>query len=411
MRERLTIEQRNLLFLLKASLQKPEDKVPELNIDMTRQQWETMLGIARRHAVLPLLYNALEQYHAMPEELFKELQAASRQTVRQSYRLLHMTNYIVKLLEKESIKVLVLKGAATAALYPVFELRKSGDIDLLVAGKEVMGKVQNILEKHGFLLKEKQLAHHHMVFEAKAGIVIEIHTMLAEPFDSQRVNSYLADKLDDYFAHVAETDILGSRLPVPADAYHAFYLLLHMLQHFLRAGFGLKLLCDWVVFWNREIPEQDVKVFSQMTGECGLDGFAEGVTAVCIRYLGLASEKVWFIGKELLPEAEAGKFMAEVMEAEEFGKSNQDRMVVLRGTSPFDYIREFHHQMCLNYPGAKKIHIIWPLLWFNTLARFLYNNRKIRKTSVFAILRKTSSRSENKKAMHLFQMRKRTGGE
>lgn len=235
--------------------------------------------------------------------------------------------------------------------------------------------------------------------------------MLAEPFDSRRVNRYLADKLEDYFLHVVETDIIGSRLPVPADAYHAFYLLLHMLQHFLRSGFGLKLLCDWVVFWNREVLKEDIRVFVQMTEECGLDGFAKWVTSVCVRYLGLKEKRVSFIREELLTAQETEKFMVEIMEAEEFGKSGKDRMVVLRGTSVWDYIREFHHQMCLNYPKASKLYIIWPLLWFNTLAIFISNNRKIRKTSVLDVLRKTKSRSENQKAMHLFQMRKRTGGE
>ena len=408
---RLTIEQKNLLFLLRSSLQEQTRQVSSLKLDMDRKQWETVLSIAKNHAVLPLLYNTLEQCPAMPHELFKKIQAVSRQTVRQSYRLLHMTNYIVRLLQAEAIKVIVLKGAATAALYPVFELRKSGDIDLLVSGQGVIVKVQEILEKHGFFIKDKQLAHHHIVFEAKDGIVIEVHTMLAEPFDSRRVNRYLADKLEDYFLHVVETDIIGSRLPVPADAYHAFYLLLHMLQHFLRSGFGLKLLCDWVVFWNREVLKEDIRVFVQMTEECGLDGFAKWVTSVCVRYLGLKEKRVSFIREELLTAQETEKFMVEIMEAEEFGKSGKDRMVVLRGTSVWDYIREFHHQMCLNYPKASKLYIIWPLLWFNTLAIFISNNRKIRKTSVLDVLRKTKSRSENQKAMHLFQMRKRTGGE
>ena len=37
--------------------------------------------------------------------------------------------------------------------------------------------------------------------------------------------------------------------------------------------------------------------------------------------------------------------MDEILTAEEFGKSANDRMVVMRGNSPADYMREFHHQM------------------------------------------------------------------
>lgn len=40
---------------------------------------------------------------------------------------------------------------------------------------------------------------------------------------------------------IYEIEIMGYPIPVVSDAYYAYHLLLHMLQHFLRAGFGLKL--------------------------------------------------------------------------------------------------------------------------------------------------------------------------
>jgi len=97
------------------------------------------------------------------------------------------------------------------------------------------------------------------------------------------------------------------------------------------------------------------------------------------------------------------EFMLEIMEAEEFGKSSIDRMVTLRSTSSFEFFREFHHQMKLNYPVAGKWHVLWPLLWGITLMRFIINNYRIRKTSTIKILWKANQRSRKMKKIKLFK--------
>ncbi len=407
MNEKLSVEQRFLLSIIKQALVGKPEVQPSNEHKLTKPQWVQVFGYANKHAILPLLYDVLEQEAAMPRYLFQQVQSISRQTVMRSYRLLYLTNYIVQLLQREAVAVVVLKGAATANLYPTPELRKSGDVDLLVPKAQDFAKTRTVLEQHGFQCKEQQASNHHVVFQGKDGIEIEIHTTLAEPFDNQSINQYLERLSVTFCAHTQEQEILGSLLPVPTDAYHAFYLLLHMLQHFLRAGFGIKLLCDWVVFWNRAVASAEVQHFLQLVEDTGLDGFLEQVTAVCVRYLGLDVARVPFFSANAVAEASVEELMLEILEAEEFGKSGKERMVMMRGTHIRDYVREFHHQMCLNYPRARKIYGLWPALWAGTLFRFLYNNRVVRNTSAAAILRKATARSRNLERMQLFQVGRR----
>lgn len=96
----------------------------------------------------------------------------------------------------------------------------------------------------------------------------------------------------------------------------------------------------------------------------------------------------------------------EIIEAEEFGRSAKDRMVLVTDTSILGYVREFHHQMHLNYPKAGRCFFLWPVLWLLTLMIFLNNNRKIRKVSARAIFLKAKKRSRNVKAMKLFEIEK-----
>lgn len=141
------------------------------------------------------------------------------------------------------------------------------------------------------------------------------------------------------------------------------------------------------------------------------------VTATCVEYLGLPEESVSFLKsgpKEDTAEV-FGKgvrtagytlqaaFLRDVLNSEEFGKTSEDRMVAVRGSGLGAYTREFHHQMHLNFPRAGKCFLLWPLLWCMTLVRFLRNNRKIRHTSVRAVLRNAKARGKLVKRLSLFE--------
>ena len=69
------------------------------------------------------------------------------------------------------------------------ELRKSGDIDLLVADQKAGEKAYEVLHEHGFRKAPEQHAHHHIVCVGTEQIGIEIHVALAEPFDSKASTS------------------------------------------------------------------------------------------------------------------------------------------------------------------------------------------------------------------------------
>jgi hypothetical protein len=328
------------------------------------------------------------------------LAEVSRRTVLQSYRLLFLTKYVTGLLEENGIPSVVLKGAATAQFYPVPELRKSGDVDLLIGGNADMDRVQRIMEEAHFRIAEKQHANHHLICKSPDGIDVELHVMISEPFSYESINRYLERNTELFCRHSSRQDLMGVMLPVLDRPYHAFQLLLHMLQHFLYAGFGLKLLCDWVMIWNQPWQEQEKSCFLHLTEESGTRKFAEVITSVCVQYLGLAGENVDFFSVD---PAAAESFMEEIMEAEEFGKSSRDRMVMMSGSGIPDYLREFQHQMHLNYPRAGRNALCWPVLWVLTLARFLHNNRTIRRVSAFSVLRKAGKRSRLMEHLELFE--------
>lgn len=361
------------------------------------------ISLAADHAVLSLIYDSLEEYSDVKAAgAVKAAKKSASTAFIQNNRLLYVTACITKLLADNNVKSVVLKGVSAARYYPSPFLRKSGDIDILAGDGENFECARRLIKGYGYIEKKHQHSQHHAEFVSDEGITIELHRLLAEPFDNQDMNAYMKKLASDMLAGCEMTEIMGYRIPVCTRTQEAYYLLVHMLQHFLRAGFGIKLLCDWVVFWNTCDDEDIRKDFVKMASESGILGFASMVTAVCVEYLGLRKENAAFIAYQDYDRQDVRLFMDEILTAEEFGKSANDRMVVMRGNSPADYMREFHHQMQLNNPKHANKIIMWPYLWAKTLVVFVHNNRNLRRVSTLKVMKKAHARSRIVKNMHIF---------
>ncbi len=393
MKELISKEEQGALSLLKAALSKEIKIEIDNNVDSNM-----LLGLTKKHAIVSLIYDVVMEKGLFPEHQTR-LEREIKQIVLQSYRLLFLTKYVVDLLDAQGIKTVVLKGVATASFYPVSELRKSGDVDLLLPEKVDEKKLVDIMAEAGFQVSKDQHANHHMVFVSQEGICIELHQMLAEPFAYKKINRAMEKQMQECSGHIIYADVMGVSLPILDKVYHAYELLLHMLQHFMYAGFGLKLLCDWVMLWRQEWLEEEKQCFRQILKECDLEKFAEGITAVCIKYLGLkTSDFAWSI--EIGDTTDL--LLRELLDSEEFGNSDKNRMVMMNGTGILAYIKEFHHQMHLNFPKAGKCFLLWPVLWIVTLVRFLRNNKRVRNTSAQGVLKEAKRRSELMKHLNLF---------
>ena len=86
--------------------------------------------------------------------------------------------------------------------------------------------------------------------------------------------------------------------------------------------------------------------------------------------------------------------LRDILDAGEFGSSEPERMVGMDGNSLAAYVKEFHHQMHINFPKAGRVILFWPALWLATLIRFLNNNKKLNRAPVSAIMKKAGKRGK-----------------
>lgn len=394
-------EEQELLLLLKKALAADLDM--ESGKKLTKEELDGILTLANKHSVLALLYDVLMQMPLQKEQK-KLVQNTAERVAQQNYHLLFLAKYVTGILKQEQIDAVLLKGGITASYYPVPELRKSGDVDLFVSDQVHAAELRTILLKHGIREQDEQHANHHISFESQDGIIIEIHTDLIEQTGKKQLDSYVKKCQKEFLSHRVQKDVMGIPLYSVEDAYFAYFLLLHMAEDFLRAGFGLKLLCDWVVVWNHGMEDNGKQTFLRLVTESGIFGFARMISAVCIRYLGLREEEMTFLmEKNPVDPAQTDEFLSDILEAEEFGRSAKERMVVLQQSGISGLIREFHHQVQLTYPNASKHIICIPVLWVMLLIGFLHRNRTLRKVSTWKVIKNATERGSRIQRMNLFE--------
>jgi hypothetical protein len=363
---------------------------------------DELIQIAKAHVVLSIIGDRLlldESFCGrMTQAQTNAVEKRCESVLVSSNRLLYLTDRCLKKLDEAGINAVVLKGWAAAGYYPVPELRKTGDIDILVAEGDVQKAVE-IIKKDGFREVSDQHSVHHVELANSEGIEIEAHNMFVEPFEDEAVNRLVRQYGAEMLVNTENFDYNGYRIRRGTPAYNALSLILHMLQHYLRAGFGLKLLCDWVVFIDKGMDATEYARFAEMSESLGISGFVKMINSVCHRFLGMKlPEGMDIITDEGMLEA----FMSDVLEGEEFGRSGAHRMVVVHGKGLGAYFREFNHQTKLNNPKLSKIWILMPFLWVKTLIVFIINNKRVRNTKTSDILKTAGRRGKLVAKMGLF---------
>lgn len=385
-------ETERMLLKYLGKILKPSGSVCEISA-LDAEKWQQVYELADRHEVSVLLESILDS-DKLPEKHRLNAQMKTARTVHKGIRLQALNSRLTSLLEKEGITAVTLKGYAVSRFYPVPEFRKTTDIDLFLFGCDDAKKAGRILCANGFKYSSQWHANHHLVLISEKNDVAELHTAWADDFKEKHLNRYLEQIQKESIGHYMPIDCDGARLYVYDTAYQAFYLLIHMLQHFVGSGFGLRNLCDWVVLWQSCDDKKAREDFIKLACDSGTAEFAKAVTSVCAQYLGLSREKSPFSYETLTEKDLTDELLRDILDAGEFGYSESERMVGMDGDSLAAYVKEFHHQMRINFPKAGRVILLWPVLWLATLIRFLNNNKKLNRAPVSDIMKKAGKRGK-----------------
>ncbi len=366
---------------------------------------EIDINLARRSSVTSLLYPIIDY---VDDEKKGAIQSMAEQSVNRFYKMSYIARYLQKILMDNGIISILLKGPATAAYYPVPEYRAFGDIDLLLYDPNDYDKADKLFGEHGIRRTATQDSHHHTSY-LYDNVCIELHRKVVREFAQKKVN----ERIDSIFTleerNICRKKILGCEYTVLKPELELLYMTLHMIEHLCNAGFGIKLLCDYVAALNGNSEEDTVSQYRGYIDMLGLNTFVLRMSDICVAYLGL-SEPVYkqLTGKSantelILNDHTVDELLNEIFDTGLFGSDNSSRIVALNENGIIGLIKEFHHQTKENFPKASKCPLTWPGLWIATFVIFVRNNKKIRGIGMLDVIREADRRGQIIGKMNLWK--------
>ena len=371
-------------------------------ITIRPEEVHALAVLSQEHRTAPFL---LPFFHGT--DCYASLRQQTKNMMLNYYQIEHFTRTTVSLLEKEHISCYLLKGLSLADCYPVPEYRKLGDLDLYISDKEDFDRAKCILASHGYL-EEEELSDHHITYQyrfSKTGrsFLLELHYRVIGLYQYSRANEIV----DEVFSanrpgHCHQT-ICGYSYTVLPPTEYVFYQIHHMLKHYLYSGFGIRLLCDFVLYLKRYEKEIDFSRIHQWCKASRISHLYEIILKTCRLYLDLPASIDPAINAS--PE-NSEAFLIRILEDGDMGTDVSQALVgsgSYRKINLLTYFREGHVQMKVRFPKAGHCPLLWPALWPATFFCFLKNTYTLRNTTLRQTLKDFRKSNQKTTLVRIFE--------
>ena len=291
---------------------------------LSHSQWIQVFRLARKHCVLPLVYDTAYKAFSCEKQEMEFLRQSSRMLVVQQASQTERFLKLSKKLCEKGLEPIVIKGIVCRTLYPKPDLRISSDEDLLIAKEEYPEYVEALSEEGYFIADNGAEASYEVSFVSSEGVHIELHKSL---FDEETEffslwNSFFSD------AHKRAISIQVENVKIKTFSYtdHLLFLILHGMKHFIHSGIGIRQICDIVMFANHFGENVDWKLIYD---KCSLARAVKFVAAIFIigeKYLNFDKEKACFPQYFSDIKVNEEQLLKDIMDAGIYGNADMARL-------------------------------------------------------------------------------------
>lgn len=392
------------LTILKASL---EGKPAELTGETTVEEWEALFRMAGIHHVLPLFYGAVYKDPSLPANFAgikrQVIQQVAFQTVRTGEFL-----ELNRQLQEKGIRPVVVKGIICRNLYPQPDSRPSTDEDLLIPAQRYED-CHKILTACGMEpARNADPQDYEVPYRKKDGMLyIELHKQLFPP------QSEAYGDLNRFFTDVHETavaeTISGSTVYTLPPTEHLFYLICHAFKHFLHSGFGIRQVCDIVLYANRYGQQVDWQKVLENCRAIRGEKFAAAIFRIGKNYLVFDEEKAAYPAGWKAISVDEIPMLEDLLAAGVYGGATMSRKhsssITLDAVTAKKQGRKNRSVMLLSvfppasrlegrYPYLKKRPYLLPVAWCSRILTYSGEARRSSDNSAVEALKIGSERIE-----------------
>ena len=379
------MENKDRLFLeaLRASLKREKITWDE---PLSEAEWTSLFSLASRQMLMPLIYDTIAgsplEKQVPPALSGAVLRDTLRLTALQAMKTQRLFD-LLAFLDKKGLHPLVVKGVVCRSLYPEPDLRWSGDEDLLIPPDQAEDAAAAVREfgmapddAAADFSKDHEISFtmpgspfhielHKSLFPPESEAYGDLNRFFEQVFDHSVVLDLTGRKPINHAASGPDTAALASAAlnqntitptasseqntgnPAPAAPEantgdpkaggplvrtldftdSLFYLICHAFKHFLHSGFGIRQVCDIMMFsdaYGRRVNwEILLKNLQDMRGEY----FAAALFRIGELYLDFSPEKAGMpsFWRPYLGNADPEALLDDLMDSGIYGSSSMSR--------------------------------------------------------------------------------------
>ena len=371
-------------------------------ISVTPEQLPALANLAQEHCTVPFVLPCLRSASVYPS-----MKHQVKEMMLNYYQIEHFTRTTVSLLRENHIDCYLLKGLSLADCYPIPEYRKLGDLDLYLAEPEMLSQAQTVLESNGYILQD-ELSDHHVTYYytfPKTGrrFILELHYRVVGQYQYSRTNEIVDSVYSPAHLKKSSQMIHGYSYTVLPPTEYVFYMIHHMLKHYLYSGFGIRLICDFTFYLKRHESEIDFDQIHTWCRGSRISHLYEIILESCRIYLGLPDS---IDPQTHYDTSDCQDFITQILKDGDMGTDVSQTLVgssSYQKVNLFTYFREGHVQMKVRFPKASRFPILWPVLWMITFVCFIRNTYKVRNTTFLQTLRNFKKSNQKTKLVKIFE--------
>ncbi len=408
-------ETKELILIIKNLLHMLPDKPTAATIDYAQ-----FFQIAKRNSVANTVADVIEGRNDVPDHVKTAFQKQNAMIIVQQSLIEYQLRDLYEKLDSSKIKALFLKGALLRSLYPGNFLRSMSDVDVY-AEESDMDEISQLMVSSGY--EPGTLGYrNHYEYSISRYVKVEYHPeLVALESEYGHVFHSLHPEAKSIASYM---DIWNHTIPIDdhkyaqqlIPEYHYLYVIMHMANHFLGGGTGIRSVMDvWVMNqhyheeWNREEIEE-------LLADYGLLTFERFALALADKWFEFDSvgyiPKVLSEGNSLNP-AELEQFEEYILNSGTYGDLNQSLARQMDyDTGKVSQVRFLFSRFFLPYKTMKKIYpvlekapVLLLLYWPYRVIEMFSKRGKAAKGKMKAVRMLDSDKAERQKALYEMVMR------
>ncbi|MBR6884861.1 MAG: nucleotidyltransferase family protein [Prevotella sp.] len=254
--------------------------------ELTHEQYTLLSQLAKQQTVSGLVSQALiDNDIKLEEDDVLDVCSLVVSINRQNQKIDEAVVKLCKMMEEQSIRILVMKGQTLSIFYSTPDLRQSGDIDFICHPDDIDKAVQFLKKDLGLELSDHGSDKHARF--TMDDVKYEVHRMLTNFAYPPSHHYWEKVYMKEVWEHPYTVGVNGYPVPTLAPTYNAVYVFEHILFHLIMDGVGLRQFCDWAVFLHQHKDTINKELLVKLLEGVRLKKAYSGLGAVLTDYLGL----------------------------------------------------------------------------------------------------------------------------